>query len=226
MSLSQLPLTLIVAATRANGIGKSGALPWPMLKKEMAYFARVTKRVPSITGTGSLQSDTFKQAIMEGQRKNAVIMGRKTWDSIPEKMRPLKERTNIVISNQTREQLGIGFEDVVVASSITTALRDLEDRVQQGKASPVSRAFIIGGSTIYKAALDMPQTNRVLLTQIDEDFDCDTFFPADLSKSEAWRQQDRSGLESYIQESLPEGQMIEEKDGRVIKYEFQLYEKC
>ena len=71
-------ITLIVAATLANGIGQSARLPW-RLPQEMAYFARVTTAAPE----GSV---------------NAVIMGRNTWESIPTKFRPLKDRVNVVIS--------------------------------------------------------------------------------------------------------------------------------
>jgi len=71
-------LTLIVAATKANGIGQDSRLPWH-LPREMAYFARVTSAAP------------------EGYM-NAVIMGRNTWESIPRKFRPLPKRMNIVIS--------------------------------------------------------------------------------------------------------------------------------
>jgi dihydrofolate reductase len=70
-------LTLIVAATATNGIGRANTLPW-RLPAEMAYFARVT------TGNGG----------------NAVIMGRKSWEGIPAKFRPLKNRINVVISRQ------------------------------------------------------------------------------------------------------------------------------
>ena len=70
MSLRDIPLTLIVAATVKNGIGKNGGLPWPMLKKEMAYFARVTKRVPMPKDTGSVQSDALKTAVLDGARRN------------------------------------------------------------------------------------------------------------------------------------------------------------
>lgn len=77
-------LTLIVAATASNGIGHSSHLPW-RLPLEMAYFARVTSNAA------------------EG-KKNAVVMGRKTWESIPPKYRPLKDRVNVVISrNQAYE---------------------------------------------------------------------------------------------------------------------------
>lgn len=73
------PLTIIVAATRANGIGKNGGLPW-RLPKEMAYFAQVTSSAP------------------EGST-NAVLMGRNTWESIPDRFRPLRRRVNAVISH-------------------------------------------------------------------------------------------------------------------------------
>lgn len=140
MAAKQIPLTLIVAATPKNGIGKNGSLPWPMLKKEMAYFARITKRVPTPTNTGSLQSDTFKQTVLDGTQRNAVIMGRKTWESIPRKFRPLKDRTNIVISSQAREKLDSIPDEVVVASDIITGLDKLSSHVEAGKALPVGRA--------------------------------------------------------------------------------------
>lgn len=78
-------LTLIVAATVSNGIGQSSRLPW-RLPQEMAYFARVTSNTPEGT-------------------KNAVVMGRKTWESIPPKFRPLRDRVNVVISRNQEYQL-------------------------------------------------------------------------------------------------------------------------
>ena len=74
-------LTIIVAATVTNGIGQGGRLPW-RLPQEIAYFARVTSNAP------------------EGL-VNAVVMGRNTWESIPPKFRPLKERINIIVSKQS-----------------------------------------------------------------------------------------------------------------------------
>ena len=72
---------LVVAYTRMMGIGNNGTLPWPRLSKDMAHFVDKTKTAP------------------EGM-VNAVIMGRKTWDSIPLALRPLKGRYNIVITSQ------------------------------------------------------------------------------------------------------------------------------
>lgn len=80
-------MTLIVAATTSNGIGQSNKLPW-RLKGEMAYFARVTSRAPP-------------------EKVNAVIMGRKSWEGIPKKFRPLKGRRNVVISRGEGQGLGL-----------------------------------------------------------------------------------------------------------------------
>lgn len=96
----QLSLTLIAAMTRANGIGVSGGLPW-RLSKEMAHFRRAT----SVTGEPAASSGAKRE------QRNAVIMGRKTWESIPGKFRPLKGRINVVISSKAgesaREALGM-----------------------------------------------------------------------------------------------------------------------
>jgi dihydrofolate reductase len=81
-------VTIIVAATLSNGIGAAGRLPW-RLSKEMGYFAKVTSFVPE-QERGSTP-------------RNSVIMGRKTWDSIPPKFRPLKDRVNIVVSRSFTE---------------------------------------------------------------------------------------------------------------------------
>lgn len=226
MSLKQLPLTIIVAATSRNGIGKDGGLPWPMLKKEMAYFARVTKRVPMPTNTGSVQSDALKHAILEGTRQNVVIMGRKTWDSIPAKFRPLKDRTHIVISRQSREQIASLPDEVVVASDIVSGLEQLEQFVKQGKALPVGRAYVIGGSTIYKAAMELPQTKSILLTRIHKEFDCDTEFPAAVDASDSgWERADHQMLEDFVGETVPRDDLTEGEAGNETSYQFRLYQR-
>jgi len=226
MSAKQLPLTLIVAATTKNGIGKDGALPWPMLRKEMAYFARVTKRVPMPSNTGSVQSDIWKQTNLEGTRRNVVIMGRKTWDSIPSKFRPLKDRTSVVITSQSRDQLQQMPEDVIVCTDILSGLDALETRVKDGTTLPVGRAFVIGGSSIYGAALDLAQTKSILLTRIHKEYECDTFFPADLDAHEAgWQRASHQTLQDFVGEEVPVEPLSESTDGDETSYQFQLYER-
>lgn len=92
-SLPGVRLTLIAAATQSNGIGASGGLPWK-LKGEMAYFRAATSYVPEADSQRGL--------------RNAVVMGRNTWESIPKKFRPLKDRVNIVVSrNGNAQELGM-----------------------------------------------------------------------------------------------------------------------
>lgn len=226
MSHAQIPLTIIVAATAKNGIGKNAGLPWPMLKKDMGYFARVTKRVPMPKDTGSVQSDALKDSILSGARRNAVIMGRKTWESIPPNYRPLKDRTNIVISTQGRKQLHNVPDDVVVAADIPSALKTLETMVREGKSLPVGRAFIIGGSSIYKIALDLPQTNRILLTRISKEYDCDTYFPAELDATTSpWQRSSHAELRDFVGEEVEEGSIAQHTGDEELSLEFQLFER-
>jgi dihydrofolate reductase len=83
-----LKLILIAAVTRQNGVGANGTLPW-RLPKEMAHFRKATS---SLAGAPHQES------------MNAVVMGRKTWQSIPPKFRPLKGRINVVVSRQSGEE--------------------------------------------------------------------------------------------------------------------------
>ncbi|EHK41239.1 hypothetical protein TRIATDRAFT_227773 [Trichoderma atroviride IMI 206040] len=199
-------LTLIVAATRSMGIGFQGTMPWKGLKKEMQYFARVTTRVP-----------TSSQTI-----QNAVIMGRKTWDSIPPKFRPLKNRLNIVITRSAPAHPPSSpppADAEVRVPSVEAALR----YAAEANSSSGGRVFVMGGAQIYEAALRHPSAKRVLLTSLDADFECDTVFPLDLTgdKAEGWEKKSREELQAWTGEEIEEGG--QEEAG--IKYEFQMWEK-
>ncbi|KXL50131.1 MAG: hypothetical protein FE78DRAFT_67138 [Acidomyces sp. 'richmondensis'] len=224
MALKHLPLTIIVAATPHNGIGRQGSLPWPMLKKEMAYFARVTKRVPTLTNSGLPPSDAWKQTNLEGRRQNVVIMGRKTWESIPPKFRPLKDRINVVISSQQREALGDVPSEVVVQPDILSGLAKVEQLVKAGEVFPVGRVYVIGGARIYKAALELPQTKSILMTRIHTDYPCDTFFPCALDTfNSGWQRKSREDLARYVGEDIPLEPLTENDGENEISYEFRLH---
>ncbi|PNS15260.1 Dihydrofolate reductase [Sphaceloma murrayae] len=218
--MSQPPLTLIVAATAKNGIGKAGGLPWPMLKKEMAYFARVTKRVPKAMAT----SDPSRKV------QNVVIMGRKTWDSIPPKLRPLKERTNIIVTRQSADTLSAAsHEDVIVASSIEDAMSKLSMKAAAAASTTPGRYYIIGGSSIYEAALKLPHPKNILLTRIRKEYECDTFFPVDLESdlavSAGWRMKSSAELSDFVEEDVEDQDMVETVGGEEVRYRFTLYEQ-
>ncbi|PTB81110.1 hypothetical protein M440DRAFT_1008088 [Trichoderma longibrachiatum ATCC 18648] len=203
-------LTLIVAATRSMGIGFQGTMPWKGLKREMQYFARVTTRVPA-----SSQAP-----------QNAVIMGRKTWNSIPPKFRPLKNRLNIVISRSAAAAAKApssspssppSASSEVRVPSVEAALQYAHETVGAGTGA---RVFVMGGAQIYEAALRHPAAKRVLLTRIDAEFDCDVFFPLDLraeggeAEAKGWRRRSREELQRWTGE---------EEAG--IKYEFEMWER-
>ncbi len=124
--------------TRA--IGKDGKLLW-QLPEDLARFKQLTQGHP-------------------------VIMGRKTWDSLPSKFRPLPGRTNIIV---TRIE-DYPTEGAVVAHSLPEALSLAK------RAEGADEIFVIGGGELYRAAL--PFADRLYLTLVESDATGDTFFPA------------------------------------------------
>ncbi|CAG9972159.1 unnamed protein product [Clonostachys byssicola] len=222
--MSSQELTLIVAATKSMGIGANGSMPWQGLRKEMQYFARVTTRLPP--------ENEVRKKLRKGSWKaapgsvNAVIMGRKTWDSIPPKFRPLKDRLNIVVTRSARDTLltplppkTLPLTEPLRVSSLERALMCADARCGDG------RVFVMGGAQIYEAALARREARRVLLTSIGREYGCDTHFPLHLTCSPlpplGWRRMDRAALEAWTGEQVEEGG--QEEAG--IKYEFQMWEK-
>ncbi|KAF3033894.1 dihydrofolate reductase [Didymella heteroderae] len=218
-------LTLILAATPSLGIGRAGQLPWPQLRKEMGYFARVTSRVsPASIAPG----DGAGELAQKKKRMNAVVMGRKTWESIPERYRPLKGRVNVVVTRSVdafKRQLSPkegGQEDVgegpIVVGSVGDALSCLHsDKVK----AEVDRVMVIGGASIYEQALRLKEARHVLLTKIQEEYECDTFFSEDLNGSE-WKKASEQELKDFTGEDFKDGVQVEEKG---VKFEFCLYNR-
>lgn len=134
-----MTISLIAALSRNRVIGKNNGLPWH-LPDDMKYFMQTTKG-------------------------HHVIMGRKNYDSIPEKFRPLPNRNNIVVTRQKDLKL----DGCLVVNS-------LQAGVDIAKNADEPELFIIGGSAIYQ--LGLPLANRLYLTEIDADLQGDTYFPA------------------------------------------------
>ncbi len=151
-----------------------------------------------------------------------MIMGRKTWDSIPEKFRPLKGRVNVVLSSSFANDEGsaVAANDSEAARfpSLSTALEGLK------KAQALDKLFIIGGAVLYKTALQEHQTKRILLTRIMSDFECDTFFPMELgdgASHDGWEKKSKEELDKWVGETVPEG--VQEENG--VRYVFEMYER-
>lgn len=143
-----MKFNIIVAVDSNLGIGKNNTLPW-RLPADLKLFKKLTTNA-------------------QAGKRNAVIMGRKTWDSLPPKVKPLPERLNIVLSRQDKLELPVGCR---LARSLDQALE-----LAEGDEA-ISQAFVIGGSELFSAALEHPQLERVYLTEIHKNFDCDVFFP-------------------------------------------------
>ena len=129
-------LHLIYARTTNGVIGANNTLPWH-LPEDLAHFKRHTLGCP-------------------------VIMGRKTWDSLPPKFRPLPGRLNLVVTRQPDWQ-----------TQGTQAADSLQDALAQCGDAP--DAWVIGGAQIYAQAL--PMAHSVVVTEIDLQVDGDAFAP-------------------------------------------------
>ncbi|KAM8885805.1 dihydrofolate reductase isoform 2-T2 [Spinachia spinachia] len=153
LSMSRV-LNGIVAVCPDLGIGCHGNLPWhPVrLNNEFKHFRRMT-------ATASVKD-----------KQNVVIMGRKTWFSIPEKNRPLNNRINIVLSRELKAPPAGAHH---LAPDFSSALR----LVNAELAEQVDQVWVIGGSSLYKELMECPGTRRLFVTQILKQFECDTFLP-------------------------------------------------
>ena len=131
-----MPLHLIYAQARNHVIGVKGALPWH-LPEDLAHFKQTTMGQP-------------------------VIMGRVTWESIPEKFRPLPGRTNVVVSRQPH----LVAPGAKVVSSLQAGLQLFSDD---------EVVWLIGGAQLYAEA--MPLAAQLVITEIDADFEGDAYAP-------------------------------------------------
>ncbi len=131
-----MKVSLLAAVARDGVIGRDGTIPW-RLPEDLARFRELT--------TG-----------------HVVVMGRRTWDSLPDRFRPLPGRRNVVV---TRDP-SWSAEGAERAGSLDEAL---------SLAADAERVFVIGGAEMYAAAL--PRADELLLTEIDLEIAGDTFFP-------------------------------------------------
>lgn len=135
-----MEVVLIVAVAKSNnGIGKNNDLLW-RLPADMKFFREQTTGFP-------------------------VITGRKNYESIPEKFRPLPNRENIIVTRQN-----LSFPGAEVCHSI-------EEALEIAKSKNSEKIFIIGGGQIYREVLEKNLVNKLIITWVDGEFAADTFFP-------------------------------------------------
>jgi dihydrofolate reductase len=131
-----MQVSLIAAVGRRREIGRGNDLLW-RTREDQLHFKHTTMGHP-------------------------VVMGRKTWDSLPERFRPLPGRRNIVVSRNTAFEA----KGAEVVASLDAAL---------ALAAGAPRVFVVGGAQLY--ALALPRAHELVLTEVDAEFEADVFFP-------------------------------------------------
>ncbi len=147
-------ITLVAALSQNNCIGNNGKLPWN-IKEDMEHFKKITMG-------------------------HIVLMGRKTWESIPEKFRPLPNRKNIIITRQENYSVP---ENVEVYETLDEPLEKYTDQ----------NIMAIGGAEIYKQVF--PKADILEITHIHEFVDGDAFFP-EIDKN-IWQEKKREDFEKF-----------------------------
>lgn len=137
-----MQINLIWAQAKDRVIGKNGSMPWH-LPEDLAHFKRTTLGHP-------------------------VIMGRKTWDSLPAKFRPLPGRMNLVISSDAATRENLKKNGALPALRLREALLICEQLAN-------TEVWVIGGAQIYAQAL--PLADKLVITEIDAAFEGDAFAP-------------------------------------------------
>ncbi|HEY5920650.1 MAG TPA: dihydrofolate reductase [Kofleriaceae bacterium] len=138
---------VVVAADLDWGIGKANGLPWPKLKGDMAHFRRIT----SACSDGKL---------------NAIIMGRKTWESTEMGGQPLPKRLNVVVTRQ-----GLTVPDgVVLAGSLDAAL-------MAARGDNIENVFVIGGAEMIRHCIGHADLRWIYLTRVEGHFECEVSIP-------------------------------------------------
>ena len=178
---------IVAHAFNSNGIGVNGTMPW-YIKEDLQYFKTITTEVPLSI---SITADTNIKYI------NVVVMGRKTWDSLPSKFKPLPNRINVIITtNNELTKLNSTILDSNNSAVLYSKWNNYESVLNKFQENYnicgntcdnirliISQIFIIGGEQIYRLALEQKRINRMYITEvylpgnIAKDIKFDAFFP-------------------------------------------------
>lgn len=131
----------------SRGIGFKNRLPWSYIKEDMKHFQKITTKTNC------------------SNKRNAIIMGRKTWESLPKK--PLNNRLNVILSNT----ININRSDVKTYSSFNKALDELsyDDKIES--------LYVIGGEQIFKETINHVNCSHLILTEVFGDYEVDSYLP-------------------------------------------------
>lgn len=148
-----MKFSIILAADEKKWIWKNNSLAWS-LPSDMKYFKNITSKTTDLA------------------KMNAVVMWRKTWESIPSKYRPLDQRINCILTRWIKnDDIWSPVDDFVLYfNSLEHCLSELESKQN------LENIFIIGWANLYNQVLDYEMLDKIYLTKVKWDFGCDVFF--------------------------------------------------
>ncbi|ESQ46063.1 hypothetical protein EUTSA_v10000156mg [Eutrema salsugineum] len=145
---------VVIAATKDMGLGMNMKLPWD-LPREYQFFQDVTTKTS------------------DPKKRNATIMGRKSWEATPLDIRPLPGRLNVVLTKSSCLSIATN-ENVLVCNSMESALELL---ATEPYSSSIEKVFFIGGGELLRHYMNAPNCDAIHLTEIDISVPCDAFAP-------------------------------------------------
>jgi dihydrofolate reductase len=137
---------LIAAVCKGGGIGKNNTLPWK-IKEDLVHFSKLTR----------------------GNGNNAVVMGRKTWESLPSGA--LIGRDNIVLSST------LALDDKIAGNHIVKSFTSIDAVNKFCTTKKYDQVWVVGGAAVYKIFLEAGLVDVCSITYIGKEFACDTTFP-------------------------------------------------
>jgi len=148
-----MKFSIILAVDERNWLWKNNDLAWK-IQADMKYFKEITTKTNDLA------------------KMNAVIMWRKTRESIPGKFRPLLERVNCILTRSIKkDDIWSKIDDFVLYfNSLEHCLSELESKEN------IENIFIIWWAQLYNSVLNNPMLDKIYLTKVKWDFDCDVFF--------------------------------------------------
>lgn len=146
-------MNMIVAVDASDGISINNSIPWH-LPNEYKHFQKTTIKT------------------VDPNKMNAVILGRKCWESIPEKFRPLQKRINVVLSRTMPEVIS---ETLIIVDDFEKALKLLTE--EEPFKSKVETIWNVGGKDVYALGLNHPWMHKLVITRLEKTYVTDVQFP-------------------------------------------------
>ena len=145
--------SMILAVDSRNWLGKNNDLAW-RISSDLKHFKEITTKTKDLA------------------KLNAVIMWRKTWESIPSKFRPLPERINCILSKTLKyEDINSKIDNFVLHfNNFEHCLEELS------RKENVENVFLIGGASLYNQYRNHPNLEKIYITKVQWDYNCDVFF--------------------------------------------------